>query len=357
MMKLSGRTWILLLLALLLFAIGYYLWDSLRRDELPAGFASGNGRIEAVEIDVSTKTPGRVMEILVREGDFVEVGQVLARMDTNVLEAQLREAQAQLRRAEIAVEAAGSTVTQRRAERAAAEAVVAQREAELDGAQRRLARSQELAPRGTVPVQRLDDDRAQTQSARAAVSAAEAQVAAADAAIAAAEARIVDAEAEVEAVRATIQRIEADINDSFLRAPRQGRVQYRVAELGEVLPAGGRVLNLVDLADVYMTFFLPTAEAGRVAIGSEVRLVMDAAPEHVIPARASFVADVAQFTPRTVETADERVKLMFRIRARIEPALLEEHITQVKTGLPGMAYVQLDREADWPEWLELTLNP
>src|SRR5690625_2211610 len=357
MMKFSGRSWLFLLLALLVFAIVYYLWESLTRDDLPPGFASGNGRIEAVEIDVATKTPGRVIEILVREGDFVEPGQVLARMDTDVLEAQLREAQAQLRRAEIAVEAAGSTVTQRRAERAAAEAVVAQREAELDGAQRRLARSQELAPRGTVPVQRLDDDRAQTQSARAAVSAAEAQVAAADAAIAAAEARIVDAEAEVEAVRATIQRIEADINDSFLRAPRQGRAQYRVAELGEVLPAGGRVLNLVDLADVYMTFFLPTAEAGRVAIGSEVRLVMDAAPEHVIPARASFVADVAQFTPRTVETTDERAKLMFRVRARIDPSLLEEHITQVKTGLPGMAYVRLDPEAEWPDWLALTLQP
>ena len=356
-MKLSGKSWILLLLALLVFAIGYYLWESLTRDELPAGFASGNGRIEAVEIDISTRTPGRIVEILVREGDFVEPGQVLARMDTDVLEAQLREAEAQLRRAAIAIEAAGSTVTQRRAERAAAEAVVAQREAELDGAQRRLARSEELAPRGTVPIQRLDDDRAQTQSARAAVSAAEAQVAAADAAIAAAESRIVDAEAEVEAVAATIQRVEADINDSFLRAPRQGRVQYRVAELGEVLPAGGRVLNLVDLADVYMTFFLPTAQAGRVAIGSEVRLVMDAVPEHVIPARATFVADVAQFTPRTVETTDERVKLMFRVRARIEPTLLEEHITQVKTGLPGMAYVRLDPEAEWPDWLALTLQP
>lgn len=76
---------------------------------------------------------------------------------------------------------------------------------------------------------------------------------------------------------------------------------------------------------------------------------MDAAPEHVIQARATFVADVAQFTPRTVETTDERVKLMFRVRARIDPALLEEHITQVKTGLPGMAYVRLDPEAEWPD--------
>ncbi|HLW27595.1 MAG TPA: HlyD family efflux transporter periplasmic adaptor subunit [Kiloniellales bacterium] len=356
-MKFPGRSWLFLLLVLLALAVGYYLWDRLAGQELPPGFASGNGRIEAVEIDVSTKTPGRVVEILVREGDFVEPSQVLARMDTNVLEAQLREAQAQLRRAEIAVEAARSTVTQREAERAAAEAVVAQREAELDGAQSRLVRSQELAPRGTVPVQRLDDDRALAQSARAAVSAAQAQVAAAEAAIAAAKAKIIDAEAEVEAVKATIQRIEADIDDSYLRAPRAGRVQYRVAELGEVLPAGGRVLNLVDLGDVYMTFFLPTAEAGRVAIGSEVRLVMDAAPEHVIPARATFVADVAQFTPRTVETTDERLKLMFRIRARIDPALLEEYITQVKTGLPGTAYVRLEPEAKWPEWLELTLQP
>lgn len=356
-MKLPGRSWILLVAAVVVLGLGYSLWQGLTRERLPPGFASGNGRIEAVEIDVATKTPGRVIEILVREGDFVEPGQILARMDTEVLEAQLREAEARLRRAEIAVEAAASSVTQRRAEKEAAEAIVAQREAEYDGAQRRLARSRELAPRGTVPIQRLDDDRAQAASARAAVNAAKAQVAAAEAAIAAAEARIVDAEAEVEAVRATIQRIQADLDDSYLRSPRRGRVQYRVAELGEVLPAGGRILNLVDLSDVYMTFFLPTSEAGRVAIGSEVRLRLDAAPEHVIPARATFVADVAQFTPRTVETRDERVKLMFRVRARIEPELLERYITQVKTGLPGVAYVRLDPEAAWPDWLELTLQP
>jgi HlyD family secretion protein len=129
-------------------------------------------------------------------------------------------------------------------------------------------------------------------------------------------------------------------------------VQYRVAEPGEVLDAGGVVLNLVDLADVYMTFFLPTQDAGRVAIGTEIRLVLDAAPQYVIPSRASFVADVAQFTPKTVETAEERQKLMFRIRAQIPPDLLREHIRQVKTGLPGMAYVRLDPQAEWPPELQ-----
>ena len=119
--------------------------------------------------------------------------------------------------------------------------------------------------------------------------------------------------------------------------------------------AGGRVLSLVDLSDVYMTFFLPTAAAGRVALGTEVRLVLDVAPQYVIPAKASFVSDVAQFTPKTVETASEREKLMFRIRAQIPVELLRKHLTQVKTGLPGVAYVRLDSGKPWPAHLQIKL--
>ncbi len=248
-------------------------------------------------------------------------------------------------------------MNQRDAEKAAAIAVVGQHEAELDAAKRRLARSEELTPKGAVPVQRLDDDRADFQKAAAAVSAAKAQVAAADAAIGAAKSQIVDAEAGVQVAKATIERIQADIDDSVLRSPQDGRVQYRVAEVGEVVAAGGRVLNLVDLDDVYMTFFLPTAAAGRVALGSDVRLVLDAAPQYVIPAKASFVADVAQFTPKTVETEEERLKLMFRVKAQVDPDLLRKYITHVKTGLPGMAYVRLDPSVDWPPELQVKLPP
>ncbi|MFB4203393.1 hypothetical protein KBTX_01898 [wastewater metagenome] len=327
-------------------------WWQANHDALPAGFAGGNGRIEAVEINVATKTAGRVREIGADEGDFVTSGAVLARMDTATLEAQLGEAQAQLRRARVGVETAGNLVKQRRAERSAAEAVVAQRRAEQDAARLRLGRSENLAPRGAVPQERLDDDRASFQAARAAVAAAEAQVAAAEAAVGAAESGVIDAEAAVSAAQATVQRIRADIDDSVLTSPTDGRIQYRVAEPGEVLGAGGRVLNLVDLTNVYMTFFLPTAEAGRVAIGAEARLVLDAAPQYVIPATVTFVADVAQFTPKTVETAEERQKLMFRVKARIDPELLRQHITQVKTGLPGMAYVRLDSGAEWPARLQ-----
>ena len=347
----------MLTVAIVVAAVGgaVLAWQVFRPKGLPEGFASGNGRIEAVEIDIATKTAGRIRQILVDEGEFVRAGQALARMDTAVLEAELREAEAQLQRALIGIETARSVVTQREAEKAAATAVVAQREAELDAAQKRLARTEPLAARGTAAIQTLDDDRANFQRARAAVSAAEAQVAAADAAIAAARSQVIDAQAEAEAERATIQRIRADIDDSTLISPRDGRVQYRVAQLGEVLSAGGRVLNLVDLGDVYMTFFLPTAAAGRVALGAEVRLVLDAAPQYVIPAQASFVANVAQFTPKTVETEEERQKLMFRIKARIDPELLRAHITQVKTGLPGVAYVQLDPRAEWPPELQIRI--
>jgi HlyD family secretion protein len=106
-----------------------------------------------------------------------------------------------------------------------------------------------------------------------------------------------------------------------------------------------------------MTFFLPETVAGRVALGTEVRIVLDAAPQFVIPARVSFVASTAQFTPKTVETASERQKLMFRVRAQIDRELLLKHVQQVKTGLPGLAWVKVDAQAVWPAKLTTTLMP
>ncbi len=349
-MKLSEKSkrWIVGILAAVVAVGGYYVWKALNSDSLPEGIARGNGRIEAVEIDVASKRAGRVKEILVNEGDFVKAGQVLAIMDTDQLMAQKRQAEAQLERAKISVETAKSLVTQREAELRSAEAVVAQREAQFDNAQRKLARSEELIKSKSTSQQVFDDDRAAADGARANLESARAQVAASVAAISAAKAAVVDAESAVDAARANIESINADIVDSTLTSPRDGRVQYRVAQPGEVLSAGGRVLNLVDLGDVFMTFFLPTAQAGKIGIGSDARIVLDAAPQYVIPAKATFVSDVAQFTPKTVETEEERQKLMFRVKAHISPELLQKYRMHVKTGLPGVAYVKLDPKVEWP---------
>ena len=348
----QGRTLLKIAAVVVIGAALYGLWLFLRPEGLPEGLASGNGRIEAVEIDIATKTGGRVEEILVDEGDFVKAGQVLAKMDTDVLEAELKQAEAQKHQAEVGIQTARHQVVQREAEKDAATSLVAQREAERDAADRQLKRTEPLAARGTVSQQVLDTDRSRFESANAAVSAAKGQVAAADAAIATAQSQVINAQASVDAATATIERIQADIRDSTLRSPRDGRVQYRVAQPGEVLGAGGRVLNMVDLGDVYMTFFLPTEAAGRVRIGTEVRLILDALPQYVIPAKATFVADVAQFTPKTVETASERQKLMFRVKAQIPPDLLQKYIRDVKTGLPGVAYVRISPDVEWPADLQ-----
>ncbi len=355
-MNTTVKTWLIrVLLVVALAAVVAFVWLKYRSNGADTALASGNGRIEATEVDIATKAPGRVKEVLLGEGDFVRAGQVVATMDTDSLDAQLSQAEAQLNQAGSSVAIARSQLAQRRAEKSAMLAVLAQREAELEVARKRQNRSSTLAKEGASSQQEADDDNARMLSATAAMGAARAQVAATEAAIATAEAQVTGAGSAVEAARASITRLRADHEDSVLKAPRDGRIQYRVAQPGEVLGAGGRVLNMVDLADVYMTFFLPTAMVGRLALGDEVRLVLDAAPGFVVPARVSFVADVAQFTPKTVETAVEREKLMFRVKARIEPELLSKNLQRVKTGLPGMAYVRLDKSAPWPERLALKL--
>lgn len=300
--------------------VAYMVWKNMNQPDTQA-LVSGNGRIEATEINISSKLSGQLEEILVQEGDFVEAGQVLARIKVSTLEAQLREVQAQQRQAQDGIATAEAQVAMRISEKAAAAAMVEQRETELVAAKNRLARTEILAKDGAVSKQQLDDERADVKSVAAVLSAARAQVDSAQSAIVAARSQVSSARSQVDAIKATIERINFDIEDAQLKAPLKARVQFLVAQPGEMIAAGGRVMNLIDLSDVYMTFFLPETVAGRIAIGSEVRIVLDAAKNVVIPARVSFVADTAQFTPKTVETESERQKLMFRIKAKIDPVL------------------------------------
>ena len=341
-------------LALAALALGgLYAWRHLQPQGPGEGFVSSNGRIEATEIDIAAKQSGRLLDVLVREGDFVKQGQVLAHLQVDVLNAQRDEAQAQLAKARTAVQTARAQVAARESDKQSTLAAIAQQESELTAARAKFARSKALAAQGMWPQQELDNDRARMQGAEAATTAARAQARAAQAAITAAQSQVAGAEAEVSAGEASLARIQADIDDTTLKAPRDGRVQIRVANVGEVVGAGGKVLNLVDLSDVYMTFFLPETVAGRVAIGSEVRIVLDAAPQYVIPAKVSFVSATAQFTPKTVETASERQKLMFRVRGQIDRELLLKHLQQVKTGLPGVAWLRTDAARDWPAALAI----
>jgi HlyD family secretion protein len=314
-----------ILAAGLMAAGGYAYWTQQQALRVPEGLTRANGRIEVERVDVATKYAGRVAMIGVEEGDFVADGAVVARMDVAELMAQLAAAKASVRRAH---EGIG---------RARADVLI--REAEMELAEVELRRVVELAARANSPRAEVDRRRAQRDVARATVEGAKAAVA--------------DAEAAKEVAEAQVAQIEAVIADMTLAAPVSGRVEYRLAQPGEVIGAGGRLVTLLDLSDVFMTIFLPTGEAGRVAMGSEARIVLDAAPQYVVPAMVSFVAAEAQFTPKTVETADERQKLMYRVKLRIDPALLRTYRDYVKAGLTGTAYLKIAAEAGWPE----TLSP
>lgn len=351
------KVWLPVALLATLAAGAFAAWGPLGRRAADPGFVTGNGRIEATEIDVATKLAGRVRAIAAQEGEFVTAGQVLATMDTRSLDAQRDEAVARHEQAVAALAGAHAEVALRESDLEAARAVVGQRESDLESARGRLVRSDTLAGEGASSRQELDDDRARVNGTGAALTAARAQVRAAAAGVTAVRAQVTSAQANEKAAAATIARIDAELADAVLAAPRAGRVQYRVAEPGEVLGAGGKVLNLVDLSDVYMTFFLPETAAGRVGLGTDVRIVLDAAPRYAIPATVSYVASTAQFTPKTVETANERQKLMFRVKARIDRNLLQAHLQQVKTGLPGVAWVRLDPKASWPAELAGKATP
>lgn len=322
----SKLFWIIVLFFALGASAVAVWWFYLREPPLNA-FVSGNGRIEATEVDVATKFQGRIAEILVDEGDMVDAGQIVARMDTRSLEAQLKRAEA--------------NVLQSRRELSNDKFVVAQRRSEYVLAKKNLARADTLLKKGIIAEQEYDVRLASKQTAKDALAAAEAQVTV--------------TEAKIEATLAETELIKSEIDDSILKAPIRGRVEFRLAEPGEVLPSGGKVLTLMELTDVYMTIFLPETQVGKVALGTEARIILDAAPNYVIPGHISFVASEAQFTPKQVETRTEREKLMFRVKVQIPTEILIKHEPYVKTGLPGVAYVRLDSNAKWPEHLQTRL--
>jgi HlyD family secretion protein len=303
------------------------LLRKLAPNRLPDGFASANGRLESEQVEIATKLPGRIAEVLVKEGELVDQGQVLARMDISELQAQLQGAEAQERRA---IQS-----------KALAEAVIAQRESERAFAQEEIDRVETLHGKGFATTQSLDQKRSTLLVAQAALNAAKAN--------------LNDALAAIDAAKADSARIQTNIDDMELKAPRRGRIEYKLAQAGEVLGAGSRVLTLIDLTDVYMTVFVPSSVATRLAYNDDARLILDAIPQYVVPAKVTFIASEAQFTPKTVETREEREKLMFRIKLTLPPDLLKKYENEVKTGVRGVGYLRTESTRAWPDFLAVKL--
>jgi HlyD family secretion protein len=245
-------------------------------------------------------------------------------MDTRDLEQSLQKAEAQVKLAQKTVDETTATL-----EQLGSLVVLAEQEIE---------RTSALVKNNFATKELLDQRRQQLNGAIALRRAGEL--------------RVLEAQHALDASTHDVELYKVNIADNTLVAPRDGRIEYRIANIGEVLPAGGKIFTMLDVNYVYMDVYLPTLTAGRIKVGEDARIVLDAYPDLAIPAKVTFVASQAQFTPKMVETQTERDKLMFRIRVRIDPERLRAHAAEVRSGLPGLAYVRFDPKVAWPERLQ-----
>ena len=282
-----------------LAAGGWYYWQQHHQSGLPEGFAQSNGRLELKRFDVASLYAGRVKAMLVDEGSRVEEGDVLAELSSDTSTSQLDGARAQKQRAQEAV--------------ARAEAEIKAYEQQQKVAQLDFTNTQNL---------RRDD---------------------------------LVSDAELSKRRAARDSAAASVNDDMaIRAPIAGRVEYTIAEVGNVIGAGSKVVSLLDPSDVSMAVFLPTTQISRLKVGDEARIVLDGM-DAVWPAAITFIATDAQFTPKSVETQSEREKLMFKVKLQVPAATAAKYNGLLKGGLTGNGYVRLDNQAAWPADLALKL--
>ncbi|MGA9110721.1 MAG: HlyD family secretion protein [Smithella sp.] len=307
----------LVVMVLLAGALIFYLYTNKDKNAIPKGFVMGNGRLEATEVDVSAKLAGRLTEVLAKEGDLCHKNQIVARIDTSTLQAQLKQAEAEVKRAKQARETALSMAESIRLKMAFAVK-------ELD-------RSNKLFAKGIFTQQQLDRDQTVKQTYEAEYTAAKSSITEADNAI--------------EAAIAQTEILKSEINDCVLKSPIKGPVLSRLAEPGEVMPNGGKILTIVDLSDIHMNVYLSEQYAGMIPLGGDAKVVLDAIPDKQFPARVAYVSEKAQFTPKEVEATEERQKLVFRVKISFQ----EINDPRLKPGMPGVAYIQLNPSAKWTE--------
>jgi HlyD family secretion protein len=306
-------------------AAGLYWWQVQRAHALPAYIVKTNGRLEFARIDIAVKNPGRIVELSVHEGEHATAGQILAKQDDAELKTQLIGA---------------------RAQHAEALGAIARAQAELKAHQsgEALAKLEETQTEGLYQKKLVSDVELQRRQLTLRSEAA---------AVAAAAAALTEAKTSLEGADAAISRLEVQLGETVIRTPVGGRIEYKVIENGAVLPPGGRVATLLDPTDVYMTVFLGSSIAGKLRVGDEARIVLDGLEEQPIPATVSFISPEAQFTPKFVETASERDKLVYRVKLQIPAAVAAQYEELLKAGATGNGYVRLQANGHWPTGLRL----
>ena len=291
-----------------------------------------SGHVEATEVVVSTKAAGTVERLAVDEGDVVAAGQELARIDTTDTALALEAARAEraLADADLRLRLAGS----REEEVKEAEAQVARAEADLDGAQRDLVRMEGLLAAGSGTTKSRDDARTRRDVATASLDAARARLRRLRAGSRAEE--VDAARARLAAADARVAQLEQQLADAVITSPVAGVVTEKLAEQGELAARGTGLVVVTDLASAWLNAYVAETDLARIRLGQEADVVTD--DGQVRRGRLSFVASRAEFTPKNVQTRDERVKLVYRIKIALDNA-----DGLFKPGMPAEARLAAQR--------------
>lgn len=296
---------------------------------------SASGTIEAIEVHVASRVAGQLLELAVEEGARVEPGDVLARIDHATADIQLRQAEAGVRLAEaqLALLVKGARSEDIRQ----AEAALEQAEAALKIAADDASRMRELLKTGSVTAKQRDD-------AEARLTVASAQRSAATEALSkvrrmARPEEIQAAEARLAQARAAADLLAKAIADCTVTAPAGGTVTHRAVEVGELVTPGATVITLADLDSVYVMLYVTEVEVGRVRLGDAAEIRIDAFPDKPFIGKITYISPEAEFTPKNVQTKEDRVKLVFGVKVAIgnKEGLL-------KPGLPADAAVRVGPE-------------
>ncbi len=366
--KTKTLTLIALFIGVLLVAVAAW-WLGWRQPPFPEGLVQANGRFEGDHYTVSSKWPGRVVELLAREGDLIEKGQVMVKLDDaqtlakvnqakaalDVKKAELKAAQTALsvfkKNVPLKIDTAKAGLNHTHAELASSLANEEQmfRDAE---------RFRELLKRETVERRRSEQAdlswkvaRAQHLTAQSARTQAEKQLAEAQLGqnqIKAEEDNVNAMTAKVTQAEAALAEAQSVLNDLVIKAPATGMITTRIVDNGEMAAAGSPLYDIVDLDKLYLKVYVPEKEIGKVRLGLPSQIYTDAFPDKPFPATIRYIASQAEFTPKEVQTPDERVKLVYAVKLYLDDN--PEH--KLTPGLPADAVIRWREETPWakPRW-------
>lgn len=332
--------------------------------DLPEGLIQANGRIEGESHVVATKVVGRVQKTLADEGDTVKEGQILAELDDSQIKAREAQAASALEAAKARLQASKSAldvmkkeiplaIEKAKAGVKHARAVLSKAEASEAQNNKDAARFKSLADEGTVGKQKSEQVNLSWQAAKSDLESARTGVIQAERLldeallgkekIKAKEEELQAVSAQAEQAKAALEEIRSILSDLAIKSPASGTITTKISNPGEVLAPGSPLFNLVDLDGLFLKVYVPEKEIGKLKLGLKAKIHTDSMPEKPFDGTVKYISSKAEFTPKEVQTPDERIKLVYTVKIYVDKN--EGHA--LTPGIPADAVIRWDEKVDW----------